>query len=360
MEYCEREKEVKEFAATKMGVKGLIDSGITKIPRIFIHPPEDHSESSLSDQNGTHFRVPLIDLQGLFGGKRRNEIVNAVKTAAETWGFFQIVNHGIPENVLEQLLESVRRFHEQPQEYKDEWYSRDFTRQVNYYSNGDLNPSNPADWRDTLSCKFKDDKHSFDALPHVCRREISEYFKGVIQLRDMLSEVLSEALGLRSDYLKGIGCLKSVPISCHYYPVCPEPDLTLGATKHSDCSFLTFVLQDNIGGLQVLHRDHWVDIAPVKGALVVNLGDFMQIISNDKFKSVEHRVLANRAVVPRVSVATFFGAVNNMELFGPIKELLSVENPPVYRETTFGEYMDYYRTKGQDGNSALPFLKIQK
>ena len=93
MEYCERENEVKQFIETRAGVKGLIDSGINKIPRMFIHPPKD-SQNSSSDQNGAHLEVPLIDLQGV-DGERRKEIINDVRKAAETWGFFQIVNHGI-------------------------------------------------------------------------------------------------------------------------------------------------------------------------------------------------------------------------------------------------------------------------
>ncbi|KAK8682203.1 hypothetical protein V6N13_054596 [Hibiscus sabdariffa] len=60
-----------------------------------------------------------------------------------------------------------------------------------------------------------------------------------------------------------------------------------------------------IGGLQVLYEDQWIDVPPVPGALVVNIGDMLQLITNDKFKSVEHRVLANTEG-PRVSVASFF------------------------------------------------------
>ncbi|TKY68838.1 1-aminocyclopropane-1-carboxylate oxidase-like 1 [Spatholobus suberectus] len=70
-------------------------------------------------------------------------------------------------------------------------------------------------------------------------------------------------------------------------------ELTMGTPMHSDDDFLTVLLQDHIGGLQVRYHDKWIDINPVPGALVVNIGDLLQLITNDRFKSAEQRVLAN-------------------------------------------------------------------
>ncbi|KAK8703878.1 hypothetical protein V6N13_047521 [Hibiscus sabdariffa] len=106
-----------------------------------------------------------------------------------------------------------------------------------------------------------------------------------------------------------------------------QPELTIGTSKHADSTFLTVLLQDHIGGLQVLHENQWIDVPPVPGALVVNIGDLLQLITNDSLVSVEHRVLAN-SVGPRVSVASFFvtGFHPDPRSYGPIKELLSDMN----------------------------------
>lgn len=106
-----------------------------------------------------------------------------------------------------------------------------------------------------------------------------EYSKHVKALGITLFELLSEALGLERDYLKNIDCAKWHSIVFHYYPACPEPHLTMGTTRHSDPSFLTIVLQDNIGGLEVLYKDQWIDVPPMPGALVVNIGDLLQVRS---------------------------------------------------------------------------------
>ncbi|KAF8040124.1 hypothetical protein BT93_B2371 [Corymbia citriodora subsp. variegata] len=143
----------------------------------------------------------------------------------------------------------------------------------------------------------------------------------------------------------------------HYYPYCPQPDLTVGLTSHTDPGVITLLLQDQVGGLQVKHGDEWVDVAPVPGALVVNIGDILQIMSNDEYKSVDHRVLANPSQEPRVSIAVFCNPSNREKDFGPFPELVSSDKPPAFREFTFKEYMRRFFTKELDGKSLINFFR---
>eukprot|EP00258_Populus_trichocarpa_P049011 XP_024465030.1 1-aminocyclopropane-1-carboxylate oxidase homolog 1 [Populus trichocarpa] len=355
----DRTSELKAFDETKAGVKGLVDAGITKVPWIFHHPPDDLDKTLIVATDGK-FRFPIIDLEGVRKDPfQRKEIVERVRDASETWGFFEVVNHGIPVSVLEEMKDGVCRFYEQDVELKKEYFSRDYTRKVIYNSNFDLYTASSTNWRDTVSYIMAPGPPMPEELPAACRDILMEYSKAVMNLGNLLLELLSEALGLNPNYLKDIDCAKGLAVLCHYYPACPQPELTLRATKHSDNDFLTVLLQDQIGGLQILHQNQWVDVPPTPGALVINIGDLMQLISNDKFISVEHWVLAN-CKGPRVSVACFFSTflTPSPRFYGPMKELLSEENLPKYRETTVRDYCAHYNEKGLGRTSALLDFKL--
>ncbi|CAN1158895.1 1-aminocyclopropane-1-carboxylate oxidase homolog 1 [Linum perenne] len=259
------------------------------------------------------------------------------------------------------MLAGVHRFFDQDPDRRKQFYSRDFSKKTGHFSNFDLYESPFTNWRDTLYFHMAPlDPVDPKDLPSVCREIVVDYGKEARKLGDLLLELLSEGLGLGSSYLKQeMECGKGIHMICNYYPQCPEPELTLGGSQHCDNDFITVLLQDQIGGLQVLHQDQWVDVPPLPGALVVNIGDLLQLISNDKYVSVDHRILANNRAT-RISVATFWSTMlaPNPKVYGPIKELLSEENPPKYRETTVPEFVSYYNKKGLDGTPALLHFKL--
>ncbi|CAD5333840.1 unnamed protein product [Arabidopsis thaliana] len=356
-----RLNELKAFVSTKAGVKGLVDTKITEVPRIFHIPSSSTlSNNKPSDISGLNLTVPIIDLGDGNTSAARNVLVSKIKEAAENWGFFQVINHGIPLTVLEDIKQGVRRFHEEDPEVKKQYFSTDFNTRFAYNTNFDIHYSSPMNWKDSFTCyTCPQDPLKPEEIPLACRDVVIEYSKHVMELGGLLFQLLSEALGLDSEILKNMDCLKGLLMLCHYYPPCPQPDLTLGISKHTDNSFITILLQDQIGGLQVLHQDSWVDVTPVPGALVISIGDFMQLITNDKFLSMEHRVRANRDG-PRISVACFVssGVFPNSTVYGPIKELLSDENPAKYRDITIPEYTVGYLASIFDGKSHLSKFRI--
>lgn len=164
----DRAKAIQEFDESKMGVKGLSESGITLIPRFFIHPP-----GTLADlKSSTHRTIPVIDLSGLDSIARRQELIKQVGEAARTWGFFQVVNHGVPVQVLDETLNAIKGFHQQPHEAKAKYYRRQEGRGVMFASNNDLHRAEVASWHDSLQVWMAPEPAAPEEIPEVCRREV--------------------------------------------------------------------------------------------------------------------------------------------------------------------------------------------
>ncbi|CAN1143621.1 Flavanone 3-dioxygenase 2 [Linum perenne] len=109
------------------------------------------------------------------------------------------------------------------------------------------------------------------------REVVGEYARKVRELSLWVLEMLSEGLGLELGYF-GEGLAQVQMMSVNNYPPCPNPRLTLGVPKHSDASLLTVLLQGKVNGLQVLLKDgKWVGVQPLPNALVVNIGNVLQV-----------------------------------------------------------------------------------
>ncbi|CAN1796129.1 1-aminocyclopropane-1-carboxylate oxidase homolog 1 [Linum perenne] len=226
----DRMAELKSFDESKAGVKGLADSGI-KAPPQFLESGTPYSP------NDPNFIFPVIDLAGVHQDPvKRKQMVEKIRDASGSWGFFQIVNHGVPKNIQEDMTSGVRNFFDLDLEQKKDYYARDI---------------------------------------------VPKYSAEMARVGDLLFQLLSEALGLESNYLKEIDCVEAMGYAYHYYPPCPQPELALGCVHHTDIDFLTVILQDQVGGLQVLRHNSWIDVPYVPGALVVNIGDMLQCTESE-------------------------------------------------------------------------------
>ncbi|XP_039163071.1 1-aminocyclopropane-1-carboxylate oxidase homolog 8-like [Eucalyptus grandis] len=136
-----RAQEVRQFEDSNLAVKGLLDSGLSTLPPMFIHPPD--LLSSLKHVVGLKTdSIPIIDLSGS-NFDRRPSIIEEVARAAHEFGFFQIVNHGVPTKVLSQTIVAVKAFHEQPAEVKARIYRRESKTGVAFFTSSvDLLHSN--------------------------------------------------------------------------------------------------------------------------------------------------------------------------------------------------------------------------
>ncbi|KAJ0987242.1 hypothetical protein J5N97_005598 [Dioscorea zingiberensis] len=349
----DRVKALKEFDDTKAGVKGLVDSGITTIPAIFRHPNLHLSPAA------SHLSIPTVDLS-----LPRSIVVDHIVSASKQWGFFQVVNHGIPLSAIENTISAIRSFHELPADVRTQHYTRERVGGVSYSSNLDLFRARAASWRDTVQILMGPIRPEVDRIPMVCRAETLAWDEHAKEIARDVMGMMCEGLGVDTGRIEEMSCLEARLMVCHYYPPCPEPDRTFGIVDHTDPAVLTVLIQDPIGGLQVKKEEDgkevWVDVKPIPGALVINVGDLLQIISNDTYKSVEHRVAANSHEEARVSIAIFYnpGKRGELDLYGPLPELISSEKAAFYKNFTISEFMGTFFSKGLSSKYLVEQFKL--
>ena len=134
---------------------------------MFVRPEKELAEES--DRQKSQMGIPVIDLGGLLNDNHHGKIIDEVRMASEIWGFFQVVNHGIPVGLMEDMLEGTRKFNEEDIDGKKEFYARDPARKVYFNSNYDLFQSKTVGWRDSLVISLLNSDVEPDELPRACR-----------------------------------------------------------------------------------------------------------------------------------------------------------------------------------------------
>ncbi|KAK7423517.1 hypothetical protein QQX98_000974 [Neonectria punicea] len=253
--------------------------------------------------------VPIIDLSDIRGSeKERRALAMKIRDAAQNTGFFYIKNHGIPKPHIDAAFNQAQSFFAQPVEKKAE-VSQKQSKFFNGWSERretSISPTESRDHREGFSFRY-DPKYDPES-------------KDLAAIPEKVKECLRDSV-------------------VNYYPKNTEAkdaiiDVGLGA--HTDLQCFTFLWQDSVGGLQVLTNDgQWIKVPPVPDTFVVNIGDFLMRLSNDRFKSTVHRVY-NYAAEDRYSMPFFFG-FNFDEKCTVLPSCIDEENPAKYEPISCGE-----------------------
>lgn len=194
---------------------------------------------------------------------------------------------------------------------------------------------------------------------HSCREQSLEYMKHSEVFIRRLLKVLLKRLNVREmEKAREHALMGAMILDFNYYPPCPDPEVVAGVGRHSDISSITVLLQDETGGLYVRASDgdNWIFVPPIDGALVINIGDVLQIMSNDRYKSIEHQAVANRSNT-RISIPIFVNPAPDT-VIGPLAEVLENGEDPKYKEVVYSDYFRYFFSKPHDGKKTIEFAGI--
>lgn len=298
--------------------------------------------------------IPIIDIGGLFGNDVKNEqnVIEQVQYACKNYGFFYISNHHIDQNLIKEFRESIENFFKLPKEIKN-LCRRTRTNSRGYYDE-ELTKT-ILDWKEVFDIGAQDgslDKEGLDGYnmwprePLNFEKVMREWFSEMVKLSDVLLEAIAKSLGWSSDTFEKYYELKHTSLlRLNHYPICPDPDKNMGVHHHTDAGALTILLQDDgVNSLRVYHNNEWISVPPKENTFVINIGDMMQVWTNDKYKAALHQVISNNAQ-ERFSAPFFYNpsyAANIHPLTMNEKPLYKTINWGLYRsERAAGDYANY-------------------
>jgi isopenicillin N synthase-like dioxygenase len=300
--------------------------------------------------------IPTLDISQGFDSPA---LIEELSLACEQWGFFQIIGHGIDPDLRSQFFTSVTKFFEMKKSEKVSlsrtqenfwgYYDKELTKNrldkkeifdidANLDNLADSTINTPVPWPNSMP---ELESISKDWL-HVCE-VLNQQLLGAICL------CLGESIdALNPFFIKQ----HSSFLRFNYYPALDSDDFNnsenLGIHPHTDAGALTLLAHDIVPGLQVYKGDTWHTIIPIEDSFIVNIGDMIQVWSNDRFKAPLHRVLKS-SVDPRYSAPYFY----NPSYATICKPLLansseSVFNPVPWQEFRSGRAAGDYADQGEE------------
>ncbi|HMJ46787.1 MAG TPA: 2-oxoglutarate and iron-dependent oxygenase domain-containing protein [Ferruginibacter sp.] len=300
--------------------------------------------------------IPTADLADYISNdpNRKKAFIELLGRAYEEVGFVAVKNHGIPDEIIVDLYKYVQRFFSLPLELKKKYEIPGMAGQRGYTSFGKEHAkgSEAPDLKEffqygqLLNDTFKNGYPPnviVDMLPGF-NDTFDSAFRAFEKSGTLLLRAIAVYLGLDEYYFdeyvqNGNSILRSI----HYPPIIYEPKSAIRAEEHEDINLITLLVGASADGLEILTRQNeWVPVTSLPDQIVVNVGDMLQRLTNNKLRSTTHRVVNPKREfwhTSRFSIPFFLHPKGSMSL-KCLENCIDANHPEAYEEATAGEYLE--------------------
>jgi isopenicillin N synthase-like dioxygenase len=305
-----------------------------------------------------NMNIPVVDLSEFLSAdeSRKQAFVQALGKAYEEVGFVAVKNHGIPDDLIADLYKNVQQFFKLPSEKKYEYEIKELAGQRGYTSFGREHAKgfDAPDLKEFF--QYGQTVENGDSIKeeypaNVSVSEVPEFsptlyksYRNFEKSGIALLQAIALYLGLDEHYFdeyvhNGNSILRAI----HYPPISHEPKSAIRAEQHEDINLITLLVGASADGLQILTKQgEWVGVTSLPEQIVVNVGDMLQRLTNNRLRSTTHRVVNPPRELwgtSRFSIPFFLHPKGKMNL-ACLEGCINEQNPKAYPDATAGEYLD--------------------
>jgi isopenicillin N synthase-like dioxygenase len=301
--------------------------------------------------------IPSVDLADFLSGDetKKKTFVRELGKAYEEVGFVGVKNHGLTDDLIEDLYKYVQQFFSLPLSYKKNYEIPGMAGQRGYTSFGKEHAKGSKvpdlkeffqygqEPRDNFKEEYYEPNVMVEEVPHF-NETFMEAYRAFEKSGTALLQAIALYLGLDENYFdqyvfNGNSILRAI----HYPPITQEPKSAIRAEQHEDINLITLLIGASADGLEILtKKNEWVPVTSLPDQIVINVGDMLQRFTNNKLRSTTHRVVnPSREVwsTSRFSIPFFLHPRSSMSLKS-LDSCIDEKHPALYDVATAGEYLN--------------------
>lgn len=302
--------------------------------------------------------IPVVDLSDFTNGdaKQKAAFVQELGKAYEEVGFVAVKNHGIPDELIADLYQYVQQFFSLPLDKKRMYEIPELAGQRGYTSFGKEHAkgSDAPDLKEffqygqivTADHKLKPeypDNVSVAEIPGF-NETFYKAYRAFEKSGTSFLQAIALYLGLDEHYFDDfVKEGNSIVRAIHYPPITEEPKSAIRAEQHEDINLITLLVGASAGGLEILtKKNEWIGVTSLPEQIVVNVGDMLERLTNNKLKSTTHRVVNPPRELwhtSRFSIPFFLHPKSAMSL-AALESCVDENHPKAHEDITAGEYLD--------------------